>query len=164
MGIITKLVITGATAGIGFGIGYFMHSSNQAATYVDCRSAYEQGLKTLQDSAKDIKTTDGLATPTDFRLDYIVSKDQNFNGLVFTDVHSSKRGVITKHTTLGKSEFGFMYVDLADELKAAEAYSIQPKLLASLESKEGSKAKSEATPKESIPTILEQTIRQILEN
>ena len=157
MGIISKTVIIGVSAGAGYSACYFLREEVRQVPPVDCRVVYEQGLSAFQESSKDIKPMDRLATPADFQLDYIVSKEQKFKGFVFTDAKSSKQGVITKQDILGKPIYGFAYVDFGSDLKSAQTYTIQPEILAS-----GIPSVAPASSPESIPSLLEKKIRKEL--
>lgn len=158
MGIVSKMIGYGIFAGAGFGIGYYTNCNDAGKDGSHCRVAYEQGLKSLEESAKGIKMEFGVASPSDLKLDYVVSSEHKFNGLVFTDVASGKQGVITKQTVLGEPFYGFSYVTLGNTISSAQHKIIEPGLCAKLDLNQ-----QYQMAKASISELLEEKFRRVFE-
>ena len=162
MGIISKLVIASVGAGIGYGACYVMRETIHPATHSECRGLYDRGLSQMQELGKDVLAIKELAGPTDFKLEYVVSSEQKFKGMVYTDVLTGEQGVITKQIVLGKPSYGFTAVDVS-ALKSGPVYPIQlEQKIVAAPSVSSSAPSTPVSTAESIPSLLEKKIRKEL--
>lgn len=127
MSLANKLVVGAIGAAIGFGAGYVAFKADTK----DCAAVYASAMTKMEETYKGIQTTPGVASPNDLSIDYVVNKDPEFKGLVFTDKSSGKQGVVSKTNIFGNStaKYCLDYGDLEAVTKTpAATASIKPNI------------------------------------
>lgn len=118
---LAQLILVGAGALGGLAGGYIAFKPNERS----CQSVYSERIAELEEQNKDI-TTPGVATPRDISLSYVVSREHNFRGLVYTDAATGKKGVVTRQQILGEASYGLPYANLDQLLQGAPQIPVQP--------------------------------------
>ncbi len=112
MKVIQNLLVMGVGAGLGIGAGYFFFKPDP----VDCKQVYAEELARVEEAYKEVPLTPGIASPKDLGIEYVVSKEAGFKGLVFTDTFSGRKGVVVKAQALGENSFTMAYANLEQVL------------------------------------------------
>jgi hypothetical protein len=89
-----------------------------------CAKSLAQNMEFMEKTYADVPATPGIATPQDLSIDYVVSPETSFKGLVFEDKASGKYGVITKQEVLGSISYTMKFTELETVLQKAENVSL----------------------------------------
>ncbi|MBI2662392.1 hypothetical protein HYX11_02955 [Candidatus Woesearchaeota archaeon] len=114
---LTKNIVIGAMGiASGLGIGYVAFKADDQK----CEEVSRKKLSGVEEKYKGMQTTSGVASPNDIGIDYMISKDPEFKGLVFTDKSSGKQGVVSKTLVFGNAvpKYCLDYADLENITKA----------------------------------------------
>lgn len=123
MKILPTLGLLGLGALLGSGAGYQFFKPTEEK----CQIAYSQRLSEIEKQFNDVPVPAGVAAARDINIEYVVSKEAGFRGLVFRDQSSGKQGVITKVPLFGTTGYGMQYADLEAALSSPSAsVQIQP--------------------------------------
>ena len=101
MGLIGKVLIFGAGVALGWGL--------YAPGPEYCSSNLTQQIKTIE--VQNGNSQKGFVGPHDLDIDYVISSDKKFDGLVFTDVQNGKSGVLVRHQSLVGPSIEFYRLD-----------------------------------------------------
>jgi len=111
----------GALLGAGAGYQFFKPTEEK------CQAAYSQRLSEIEEQFNDVPVPAGVAAARDINIEYVISKEAGFRGLMFRDQSSGKQGVITKVPLFGTTGYGMQYADLEAALSSPSAsVQIQP--------------------------------------
>ena len=125
MKIIQQLALVGLGALAGVGAGYAGFKPDQQG----CQKFYAQEMSRIEEEFKDLPVSPGVASGKDFTLEYVVSKDAGFKGVIFTDSVSGKKGVIAKAQFFGGNNYSMPFVDVDKALEApSAAVPMQPQV------------------------------------
>lgn len=123
MKLLTKIGLVGIGALLGAGTGYQFAKPTEER----CQAAYAQRLMDVEGQFKEVPVPAGVAAARDITIEYVVSKEAGFRGLVFRDQSSGKQGVVTKIPLFGSTGYGMQYADLEAALASPSAsVQIQP--------------------------------------
>jgi hypothetical protein len=123
--VIKEVLKYGAAAAIGAVLTYAAIDRNVieqvgTPTTTQCESVYSAQVQAINAKFADIAATPGVATLDDISIDYVVSPESGFKGLIFEDKASGQYGVITKSEFLGKNSFNMNYTNLEAVLQKVE--------------------------------------------
>ena len=90
-----------------------------------CEKSLAQDLAFMDKTYAEIPETPGMATPHDLSIDYVVSPETGFKGLVFEDKASGKYGVITKQELFGSNSYDMKFTDLEAVLQKSENVTVE---------------------------------------
>ena len=125
MKILPTLGLLGFGALLGAGAGYEFFKPTEEK----CQVAYSRRLNEMEEKFKEVPVPAGVATARDISIEYVVSKEAGFRGLVFRDQSSGKQGVITKVPLFGTTGYGMQYADVEAVLSSPSAsVQIQPNI------------------------------------
>ncbi len=123
MKILSTLGLLGVGALLGAGTGYQFAKPTEER----CQAAYAQRLTDVEEQFKDVPVPAGVAAARDISIEYVVSKEAGFRGLVFRDQSSGKQGVVTKIPLFGTTGYGMQYADVEAALASPSAsVQVQP--------------------------------------
>jgi len=113
------LVSLGVAVGIGLYSGVSCKSFNKGPEIIviepdlqKCSIVYKEELDKLENKYQELIPNEKLATPNDISIDYIISNNAEFKGLIFTDKETGFNGVITKNNLFGNNSYKMEYVNL----------------------------------------------------
>ncbi|MBU1111968.1 MAG: hypothetical protein ABIG93_05300 [archaeon] len=138
MELVKNLGLMGVGVVIGLGAGYFLFNENVPEAEIEivepnllnCRDVYNENLAQLEDKYNHIPSGSS-ATPNDIGIDYIISEEANFRGLVVTDKETGEQLAISCKNSFGNREIGLgRYKEITFLLGSAyDGSSIKPGLV-----------------------------------
>ena len=125
MKILSRLALVGVGTLAGLAAGYTVFKADDKS----CQARYDRKISELEEQFKDVQAPAGVAGLKDFTMEYVISKEAGFKGVVFKDALSGKEGVVTKVPFLGQMGFGMQYAALDQILQSpSAAVPIQPQV------------------------------------
>ena len=110
---------------LGVGIGYLTFKADEKS----CQAMYTQKIADIDEKFSSVPTPAGVASGKDFSIEYVVSQDAGFKGLVFKDALTGRKGVFTKVALFGNNNYGMQYADIDAALKSVQAsVPLQPQV------------------------------------
>ena len=125
MTLLSKIMVASIGALAGLGTGYAVFRADEKS----CQAMYTRKIADIDEKFSSVPTPAGVASGQDFSIEYVVSQDAGFKGLVFKDALTGRKGVFTKVALFGNNNYGMQYADIDAALKSVQAsVPLQPQV------------------------------------